>query len=216
MKRTLALIAAALALWTEGALACQVGPMKPLELLFAPFFKGPSFIRTNSHGAQFAGRTTISSGSASQVVSTSNVASDSLIFPVVQVALPAAYLTRGIIDAISADNTWTASTSAIYSGGRVNYGIRAETALTSIGVSARPLRINSVVNGVSFALSTVDSGALGFAAATIMWDLPSAKPEGIKVNTISDGGYFTLGWADGVARPVDVTVMWETKRPGSA
>lgn len=216
MKRTFALFAAILALWTEGALGCQVGPMKPLELLFAPFFKGPSFIRTNSHGAQFAGRTTISSGSASQVVSTSNVDSASLILPAVQTALPAAYLTQGIISAISADNTWTASTSAIYSGMVVNYGLRAETALSSVGVSARPLRVNSVVDRVSFALSTVDSGALGFAAATIMWELPAAKPQGIKVNTISDGGYFTLGWADGQARPVDVTVMWEIKRPGSA
>ena len=97
----------------------------------------------------------------------------------------------------------------------INYGLRAETALSSVGVSSRPLRVNSLVNGVSFALSTVDSGALGFAAGTIMWSIPETMPQGIKVNTISDGGYFVLGWADGEPRPVDVTVMWEIKKPGS-
>ena len=214
MTKMMLLFAALLFGWVEGALACQARIM-PLELLFSPFFKGASFMRTNSHAAQFAGRTTINSGSATQVVSTANVTSDSLIFPTVQAALPAAYLTGGTLATVSADNTWTASTSAVYSGQVINYGLRAETALSSVGVSSRPLRVNSLVNGVSFALSTVDSGALGFAAGTIMWSIPETMPQGIKVNTISDGGYFVLGWADGEPRPVDVTVMWEIKKPGS-
>ena len=214
MTKMMLLFAALLFGWAEVALACQAR-IVPLELLFSPFFKGASFTRTNSHGAQFAGRTTIDSGSATQVVSTANVTSDSLIFPTVQAALPAAYLTGGTLATVSADNTWTASTSAVYSGMVINYGLRAETALSSVGVSSRPLRVNSLVNGVSFALSTVDSGALGFAAGTIMWSIPETMPQGIKVNTISDGGYFVLGWADGEPRPVDVTVMWEIKKPGA-
>ena len=79
MTKTLIFLATLLGLWAEGALACQAR-ITPLELLFAPFFKGPSFMRTNSHGAQFAGRTTLNSGSATVVVSTANVTSDSLIF----------------------------------------------------------------------------------------------------------------------------------------
>lgn len=79
MTKTLLFFATILGLWAEGALACQARIL-PLELLFAPFMKGPSFIRTNSHGSQFAGRTTLNSGSATVVVSTNNVTSDSLIF----------------------------------------------------------------------------------------------------------------------------------------
>ena len=214
MKRALLLLVSALVGWSEGSLACQVGPMKPLELLFAPFFKGPSFIRTNSHGAQFAGRTTLASGSASQVVSTSNVASDSLIFPQIHVALAAAYTTQGRTSLVSADITKTISTTAIYSGAIVNVAMEAETALSS-GVE-RAFRVNSVVNGISFALSTIDSNPSGLTGTNLIWALPNAVPQGIKVNTISDGGYFVLGWADGLARPVDVTLMWEVKRPGSA
>ena len=213
MTKTLIFLATILGLWAEGALACQAR-ITPLELLFAPFFKGPSFMRTNSHGAQFAGRTTISSGSATQVVSTANVTSDSLIFPVVQAALPAAYTTQGLMTTVSGDFTKTASTTAVYSGQIMQVNFQAETTLTSLGLS-HPLRVNSIVDRVSFAISTVDSGAIGVAAGTLNWKIPQAEPSGIKVNTISDGGYFVLGWADGQARPVDVTVMWEIKKPGS-
>ncbi len=212
MKRTLALFAAVLALWTEGALGCQVGPMKPLELLFAPFFKGPSFIRTNSHGAQFAGRTTISSGSASQVVSTSNVASDSLIGLAAQVALPAGYTFVGRTAIASGLATAPASTTAIYSGDIVLATFESPNALTS----GMALRVDSIVNGISFSLATTNGLTTIASGAVAMWEISAKDPSRLKVNTISDGSYFTIGWADGRARPVDVVVMWETKRPGSA
>jgi len=51
----------------------------PLELLFGPMFKGPGFVDVRSHAHQFAGRSTINSGSATVVVSTAAVKSDSLI-----------------------------------------------------------------------------------------------------------------------------------------
>ena len=167
MTKTLIFLATILGLWAEGALACQAR-ITPLELLCAPFFKGPSFMRTNSHGAQFAGRTTISSGSATQVVSTANVTSDSLIFPVVQAALPAAYTTQGLMTTVSGDFTKTASTTAVYSGQIMQVNFQAETTLTSLGLS-HPLRVNSIVDRVSFAISTVDSGAIGVAAGTLNW-----------------------------------------------
>ena len=211
MTKLITMILAVLFGWSEIALACRAG-LPPLEAFFSPWFRGPATIDTRSHASQFAGRTTLASGSASQVVSTSNVKSDSLIFPQVEVALPAAYVTQGRIALVSADTYGTASTSAIYSGAIVNYGIDGPTTLAS-GVE-RAYRVNSVVNGISFALSTIDSNPSGLTATNLMWALPSAVPQGVKVNTIADGGYFTLGWADGVARPRDVTVMWEIKKAG--
>ena len=53
---------------------------KPLELLFRPLLRGPAYTEANSGPSQFAGRTTLSSGSATVVISTSVVKSDSLIF----------------------------------------------------------------------------------------------------------------------------------------
>ncbi len=52
---------------------------RPLELLWRAFFRGPPFTLAASHQYQFAGRTTLSSGSATVVVSTSVVKSDSII-----------------------------------------------------------------------------------------------------------------------------------------
>lgn len=52
----------------------------PLELLRRPFLKGPAITQANSSPDQWAGRTTLSSGSATVTVSTRQVNSDSLIW----------------------------------------------------------------------------------------------------------------------------------------
>lgn len=211
LKTLTALLLLALSFWSEALLASPAR-IVPLELLFAPFFKGPSFIRTNSHGAQFAGRTTISSGSATQVVSTTNVKSDSIIWTGIQAALPAAYTTKGQAAIASGAGSVTASTTAIYSG--MNVLLTLEGLTSQLSGYPRGLRINSIVNGVSMLIATVDSLQLqGVTDNVAQWSIPEAMPEGIKINTIVDGGYFILGWADGRARPVDVTVMWEVKSP---
>lgn len=61
------------------ALACWM-PQPPLEALFGGWLKGPFRTRATSAANQFAGRTTIASGTATVVISTSIVNSDSLIF----------------------------------------------------------------------------------------------------------------------------------------
>lgn len=61
------------------ALACWM-PQPPLESLFGGWLKGPFRTRATSAANQFAGRTTIASGTATVVISTSIVNSDSLIF----------------------------------------------------------------------------------------------------------------------------------------
>ncbi len=208
LKPLAALVALA---WAECALAAPIR-MPVLESLFAPFFRGPSTIKTNSEKTQFAGRTTLGSGQASVTVSTAVVQSGSLIFPHVNVALPAAYSTNGQLSLVSGSNTGVVSTSAIYSG--MNVMLTLEGLTSQLSGYPRGVRVNSIVNGVSFGVATVDSMQLQGTNA-VHWRIPEAIPEGLKVNTISDGSYFTIGWADGEPRPVDTVVMWEVKNPTS-
>ena len=197
------LLLAFLSLYVEQVLGCGI---TPIELLYRALLKGPLMTLTASRANQFAGRTTISSGSASQVVSTNVVNSDSLIAHYIQCALPAGYNTQGAIDVLSGISTGVGSTSAVYSGQVI--------LLTPRGVNVLPggaIRVQSIHElGGSFTIAvqsaTINSGA------SIMWKIPQAEPSGIKVNTISPGGHFILGWADGQSRPVDVVVMWELRR----
>lgn len=209
MKKIASLVLAVLGLYAQAALAMHAGPT-PIETLQRPLFRSAPILRTNSNASQYAGRTTLGSGQASVVVSTRGINSDSLIYPTVHVALPAAYVTQGRTSLISADVTKTVSTTAIYSGAIALLAVDAATTLSS-GVG-RSYRINSIVDGVSFALSTVDSNPSGLTATNLIWSLPTAVPVNIKVNTISPNGFFTLGWPDGIGRPVDVVVMWELRR----
>lgn len=198
-----------LTLYTEATLGCQI---YPLELVQRALLRGPLITKINSSPNQWAGRTTISSGSASQVVSTFVVNSDSLFNLALQVALPAAYTTRGQIATVSGDTRGIASTTAVYSGQTIHATFQSETATSSAGAAMAGLRVNSIVDGISFAISTTNSAAFGHAAGVLNWSIPQAQPQGIKVNSLSSGNYFLLGWADGAARPVDIDVLWEIRR----
>ncbi len=186
----------------------------PTETLFRPLMRGPIMTKAGSAANQWAGRTTISSGSASQVVSTTQANSDSLISLVAQCTMPAAYVVHGQTSfANSAAASATASTSAVYSGYAINVSLLTETSVVSAGAGINaPLRINSIVDGVSFAISTCNSNPLGFATAVANWEIPRADVSRLRVNTINPGNYFVIGWADNVARPIDVTAMWEIRR----
>ncbi len=180
----------------------------PTEALFRPLMRGPIMTKSTSAANQWAGRTTISSGSASQVVSTSNVNSDSLIAAAVQVSLPAAYTFLGRTAIASGTSFGTASTTAIYSGDIVLANWESPNAITS----GQALRVDSIVNGVSFAIATANSLTTVASGAVAMWNIRAKDPAAVTVNTINPGGYFVLAWADGRSRPVDTTVMWEVKR----
>ena len=209
MTKLITMILAALLGWSEAALACRAG-IPPLEVLFSPWFRGPATIDINSDATQFAGRTTLSSGSASQVVSTANVKSDSLIYMAPQVALAAGYTFLGRTAIASGLSTSPASTTAIYSGDIVQATFESLNDLTS----GMALRVDSIVDGVSFSLATTNGLTTVSSGAVAMWQIAAKDPSRLKVNTISDSEYFTVGWADGRARPVDVTVMWEIKKAG--
>ena len=197
------------AVYAELALGCQI---YPLEIVQRALMRGPLMTNITSSPNQWSGRTTINSGSATQTVSTFSVNSDSILNIALEAALPAAYTTRGQISVVSGDISGTASTTAVYSGQAILATFQSETAASSAGAVMGMLRVNSIVNGVSFAISTSNSAAFGHLAGLINWAIPQAEPRGLKVNSISSRNYFTFGWADGRARPVDVTAMWEIRR----
>lgn len=196
-----------LAAYAQGALACHAGPT-PIETLVRPIFKSAPLVSIASKSNAFAGRTTLASGSSTVVVSTNIVNSDSLIGMHVQAALVAAFATQGRIDIASGLATGTASTPAVYSGDVINPSWESPNNITS-GMS---LRVNSIVDGVSFALTTGNGLTVQASGAVAMWKIHGKDAQGIKVNTISPGGHFIVGWADGVARPFNSTIMWEIRR----
>lgn len=202
---TLKWLVAALALYAEAALGCG---STPIELLRRGFLRGPLVTKANSDASQWAGRTTLGSGSASQVVSTFAVNSDSLLSFTAEVALPAAYTTQGRINIASGIATGTASTTAVFSGDVISAVLESPNNLTS----GQALRVDSIVDGISFAVAMSNGLTAVASGAVAMWKLHGKDPQGLKVNTISPGNFFTIGWADGVARPVSTTVMWEIRK----
>lgn len=206
LKALAAGVIALLSGYSQQALAC---PVAPAEVLHRPLLLSPMLVPANSESSQFVGRTTLASGSATVTVSTTNVTSDSIIPLTVQAALAAAYGTQGIIEVVSGGATGVASTTAVYSGQHID--VSYLNASDQSSGQGRGFRVNSIVDGTSFAIATDDGkGVIG--TAQVMWRIPQAIPQGVKVNTISPGNFFTLGWADQKARPVDATVMWEIKK----
>ncbi|MCR4342107.1 MAG: hypothetical protein NUW01_19700 [Gemmatimonadaceae bacterium] len=207
LKHLALAVAAAFATFVQAAHA-----RTPTETLFRPLMRGPIMTKATSAANQWAGRTTLASGSTSQVVSTSNVNSDTIFNLAIECAVPAAYIMQGIVSfANSAALSVTASTSAVYSGYAITVSLKSDTDITSAGLS-HPLRVCSIVDGVSFAIATADGASIGHAAAVANWEIPRAKVGGVKVNSISSGTHFILGWMDNIARPIDATVMWEIRR----
>mgnify|MGYP001561004875 CR=1 FL=1 len=198
-------VAAALGGYAQRALACWIAP---IEALFRPFLKGPMLVSTTSKSNAFAGRTTLGSGSVSQVVSTSIVNSDSLISLSVQAALAAAYSTGGRSSVASGLATATVSTPAVYSGDNIQLTWQSPNDITS----GMALRVNSIVDGISFAITTANGLTTVASGAVAMWKILGKDFGGVKVNTISPGNFMTLGWADGVAKPANATIMWEIRR----
>lgn len=180
----------------------------PAELIRRGLLRGPLITMASSSPNQWAGRTTLSSGSATVTVSTFQVNSDSLITLGVEAALPAAYTTLGRTAIASGTISGTASTTAIYSGDVVQLTWESPNALTS----GMALRVDSIVGGVSFAITAASSSAPVASGAVVMWRIEGKDFAGLKVNTISDSSYFTLGWSDGRARPRDCTIMWEIRK----
>ena len=206
--KTSYLVKAVLAALAEYAALAVVARITPIELLQRPMIKSAPMIKTNSDAGQFAGRTTLSSGSATVTVSTRIVNSDSILHMTPQAALEAGYTTQGRTGIASGLSIGTASTPAVYSGDVIHATWESPNALNS----GQALRVDSIVGGVSFAIATANSLTTIASGAVAMWKIMGKDPVGLKINTISPLGHFIIGWADGIARPFDTTVMWDIKR----
>ena len=193
------------ALYTEVVLGCRI---YPLEILHRALMRGPLMTNINSSPNQWSGRTTLASGSATVTVSTQTVNSDSLLFTALEAALPAGYSTQGRTSIASGVATGTASTTAIYSGDVVSLTWETPNDITS----GQALAVNSIVGGVSFSIRTSNGLTTVASGGVAMWKIVGKDLEGVKVNTISPGNFFTLGWANKQARPNDATVLWEIRR----
>lgn len=191
-------------LWAESALGCSIYPNHRLH---RAQMVSPAMVNISSGPNQFAGRTTLSSGSTSVTVSTFSVNSDSLIHLTPQVALVGGYTVQGRVAIGSGTSTGTASTTAIYSGDVVHLTWETPNNITS----GQALAVDSIVGGVSFAIRTSNGLTTVASGAVAMWRIFGKEPAGLKVNSIGVG-HFIVGWADGQARPVDVTAIWEIRR----
>lgn len=207
MKKALMFLAGLVGWYGAQALAC---PIYPLEALFRGYLRGPLMTQAQSKSNAWAGRTTLNSGSASVVISTSAINSDSLVYHMLQAPFAAGYSVQGLLAIASGSISGTVSTTAVYSGQNIQVGLQTESAPSS--GSGKFVRVNSIVDGVSFAVSRIDSGAFSTGANNIMWRIPEAIPKGLKVNSLASGSYMSLGWVDERPRPMDVTVMWELRR----
>ena len=196
-------VAAAFATFAQAAHA-----RTPIELLFRPLMRGPIKTKAVSASNQWAGRTTLGSGSATATVSTTQINSDAIVGLAVECAVPTAYSFSGRSAIASGTSTVTASTTAVYSGDIILATWESPNAITS----GQALRVDSIVNGVSFAIATSNSLTTIASGAVVMWNIRGKDPMHVKVNTISPGNFFTVGYSDGTARPISATVMWEVKR----
>lgn len=210
IKTILAALFAALGAYSQAALACHI--RNPIELMRNIGLRGPIFTMARSASNQWAGLTTLASGSATQVVSTQSVNSDSLISLSVYSSMPAAYAVRGWASVAAGASTATQSTTAIYSGMAVDLTYVNGNNTGQASGQGRSFDVNSIVNGVSFALATQDRQNVTSGPINIGWRIPEAMHQGLKVNTIVSKGYFVVGWADGQSRPLDATVMWELRK----
>ena len=181
----------------------------PLDLLFGPMFKGPGFVDVRSHAHQFAGRSTINSGSATVVVSTAAVKSDSLIHFAME-----GNANRNIIAGVANINSnaasVTVSNAAIAADSLIFLTTRQNGTAQSSGTSNRDVEVVSLATGwASFGFS--DGAAISNKLVPVMYHVFPAEgvPGQLEVKTLSDGGYFTIGFADNRAQPRDTKVLWQ-------
>jgi len=83
--------------------------MSNKEQFFGPTLRGPVLTKAQSASNQFAGRTTLASGSATVTVSTTSVKSDSIIFHALQAATVSsgAICVRSINPGVAFSFGWT-------------------------------------------------------------------------------------------------------------
>mgnify|MGYP001618732442 FL=1 len=181
----------------------------PQELLFGPTLKGPMMTSVQSSPAQWAGRTTINSGSATVVVSTFAVKSDSLI-DIAALGNANLGIIAGTLVVASATLTGTVSNAAIAADSLVFLQDRSVAAQNSGNAFA--FEVRSLAGGWFSAASPSQASAdNAMRETTIMYTVfPKDGPPGaLEVKTITDSSNFTLGRIDGRGVARDTTILWQ-------
>lgn len=96
---------------------------QPAEVLYAPKHMGPRITQAQSHAHQWAGRTTLNSGSASVAVGTTAVKSDSIILFNTQVSSINVSANSGGFLAVNSVIEGTGFTFAWASGSAIQYDV---------------------------------------------------------------------------------------------
>jgi len=180
----------------------------PDELLYAPLLKGVLRTEAQSSTGQFAGRTTLNSGSATTTVSITTVKSDSII--VAEGEGNANHnVIYGTVSITSGTSFATVSNAAIATDSLVFLTLQAGGTDQGSGF-AQPVEVKSLGAGsldIGWAVQSLNPRA---AATTVGYIIAPADgiPAKIEVKTLSEGNFFTLGRADGNAAPRDTTLMW--------
>ena len=181
----------------------------PQELLFGPTLKSPLMTSVQSGPAQWAGRTVLNSGSATVVVSTFAVKSDSLI-DIAALGNANLGIIAGTLVVASATLTGTVSNAAIAADSLVFLQDRS-VAAQNLG-NAFACEVRSLAAGwFSAASPTQASADNSMRQTTLMYAVfPADGPPGaLEVKTITDSAYFTLGRADGRGVARDTTILWQ-------
>lgn len=182
----------------------------PIELLFGAMFRGPSFVDPRSSAKQFAGRSTINSGSATVVVSTAAVKSDSLLYIGLE-GNASRKILSGVLNINSGSVAATLSNAAVANDSVVLLTARQNGVAQNSGTTYRSVVVQSLANGW-FSAGYDDGAAASPARLTpVQYVVYPAEgpPADVEVKTLADGAYFTLGYADGRATSRDQKVLWQ-------
>ena len=158
---------------------------------------------------QFAGRTTLNSGSATITVSTQAIQSDSLVHLGFEGNANHGII-AGTLVVASATLAGTVSNAAIAADSLVFLQDRSPAAQNSGNAFA--FEVRSLAGGwFSVASPSQASADNAMRETTIMYSVFPADgpPAGLEVKTIVDGSYFTLGRADGRGVARDTVVLWQ-------
>ena len=179
----------------------------PLEMLWRGLRKGPFLTKANSASGQWAGSTTLASGSATQVVSTTTVKSDSQIY-LGRVGNANVGQTALLATLNSGSATVTVSDALIAADSAINFAMKADTTAQLSG-NAQPVEIMSIA-AQWMTVGWADRQTRAFNRTIHIGVSPPNGPQPqIEVKTISDSGYFVFGYANGEAYPRDSKILWQ-------
>ena len=179
------------------------------ELLWRALAKGPLTFIAQTGANQFAGRTTLPSGSATVTVSTTIVDSNSLIDVFLEQTSTRQKQIGGSTTLASGSSTKVVSNTAIAATSLIFLQPKTNTTVGS-NVDLGQLIVSSISAGASFTITNNTGQAESARSVTVDYLItPAEGPEvPVVVTALSEGNYVTFGWDDGQARQRDVTIMF--------